>query len=413
MRSDWRGGPAPGHEPPRGSDRFYNNGNHRSRGGGGGAGGGGPPPHSRGGYRRSRSRSRSVTDEDSHSSRSYSTSSSVSDRSRDRSHRSRSRSSVASHSRSPSRSRSSYSGSEDDDDDSRGRERSNKRARTNSGSSRRQRRRHRSRSYDSYSSHSSDDSRASDDDDSSMGSSSSEKSKSSKTKKLKPTKEEQEMKRREMALTKDQRTVFVSQLIMRTTESDLKKYFKKQVGCKVNEVILLKDKRTGRHKGCAYIELGRLEDIPKAIAVAGQAPDFQRFPILIKGSEAEKNYVANAGIMTGTALAVGVPGVYTQMQNNNNTGMIDSVVPPPMSLGADGKPYESQRAYIGNLDRSVTAEHLQMIFSQFGQLVKIHLQIDPATGVSRGFTFLHFMDPMSANLAIQTMSGQILVGRPM
>ena len=37
--------------------------------------------------------------------------------------------------------------------------------------------------------------------------------------------------------------------------------------------------------------------------------------------------------------------------------------------------------------------------------------MDPSTGISKGFAFLSFVDPKAANLAIQTMAGQILAGR--
>merc|ERR1719296_393210 len=100
----------------------------------------------------------------------------------------------------------------------------------------------------------------------------------------KPDKEE------DAALTKDQRTVFVSQLVMRTDEYDIRRYFKKKAKCRINEVIFLKDRRTDRHKGSAYVELAKLADVPNAVKLSGQVPDFQRFPISIKGSDAEKNY---------------------------------------------------------------------------------------------------------------------------
>ena len=68
-------------------------------------------------------------------------------------------------------------------------------------------------------------------------------------------------------------------------------YFRRKIGVKVNDVAMLRDKRTGRHKGFCYVELARLEDVIKAVSMNNQAPDFQRFPILIKASEAEKNYI--------------------------------------------------------------------------------------------------------------------------
>ena len=199
----------------------------------------------------------------------------------------------------------------------------------------------------------------------------------------------------ESAYTKDQRTVFVSQLVMRATERDIKKYFKKTVGCKVNEVILLKDKRTGSHKGCAYVQFGRIEDVGRAVGVSGQAPDFQRFPILVKGSEAEKNYSVPASSSVVTA------------------SMMGTTPSKALLLDASGKQIESQKVYVGGLDPSVTDEHLFAIFSQFGQLEKVSMQMDPVTNASRGYAFLSFHDPKDANLAIQTMANQVLAGRPL
>jgi RNA-binding protein 39 len=181
---------------------------------------------------------------------------------------------------------------------------------------------------------------------------------------------------------------------MRATEKDVRRYFRKKVGCQVKAVILLKDKRTGSHKGCAYVELGRIEDVNKAVGVAGQPPDFQRFPILVKPSEAEKNYVIQASSSVLTASMMGT-----------------SASSKPV-LSAEGKMIESQKVYVGGLDPSVTEEHIFALFSQFGQLEKVSMQMDPATKTSRGYAFLAYRDPKEANLAIQTMSNQVLAGRP-
>jgi RNA-binding protein 39 len=195
--------------------------------------------------------------------------------------------------------------------------------------------------------------------------------------------------------SKDQRTVFVTQLVMRATEKDIRRYFRRKVGCKVKEVILLKDKRTNNHKGCAYVQLGRIEDVNKAVGVAGQAPDFQRFPILIKASEAEKNYVIPASSSVVTASMMGTSASLSPM------------------FSREGQLIEAQKVYIGGLDPSVSEEHLFALFSQFGQLEKVSMQMDPTTQASRGYAFLTFRDPKDANLAIQTMSNQVLAGRPL
>jgi len=188
--------------------------------------------------------------------------------------------------------------------------------------------------------------------------------------------------------------VFVNQLVTRTTEKDIKHYFRRKVGCKINDVILLRDKRTGRHKGCAYVELKHVEDVHKALQVSGHPPDFQRFPILVKASEAEKNYIIPASSATVTA------------------GMMGSQTQSAPLVGPEGKLLESQKVYVGSLDPSITQEHLFALFSQFGQLQRVSVQMDPSSGISKGYAFLSFRDPKEANLAIQTMSNQVLGGRP-
>ena len=195
--------------------------------------------------------------------------------------------------------------------------------------------------------------------------------------------------------TKDQRTIFVSQLVMRAEERDISRYFKRSIGIKVRDVILLRDRRTGRHKGCAYVELGSLEDVERALKATGKIPDFQRFPILVKRTEAEKNGMAIS--------AAGAGGVQ----------FTPPVSSTPYQLMPDGRRIEAQKVYIGSIDPCITQAQLYALFSQFGPLDKVLLQIDVATGMSRGFAFLSYRDPKDANLAIQTMSGQMLVGRPL
>lgn len=178
---------------------------------------------------------------------------------------------------------------------------------------------------------------------------------------------------KEDELTKDKRTIFVSQLLMKADEADIRRYFRKTLRLKVNDVILLRDKRTHRHKGCAYVELSRLEDISRSLEASGKVPDFQRFPILVKASESEKN----------------------------------------TPVAEDDSRVEAQKVYVGNIDQNVTQSQLYAIFSQFGQLDRVLLQVDVATGMSKGFAFLSYQDPKVSNLAIVTMSGQILAAKAM
>jgi RNA recognition motif-containing protein len=81
-------------------------------------------------------------------------------------------------------------------------------------------------------------------------------------------------------LTKDQRTILVGQLTMKANEGDLRRFFG-QIG-KVNNIIMIRDKHTGRHKGIGYVEMADLEDIPNCLLFNNCVPDFQKFPILGK-----------------------------------------------------------------------------------------------------------------------------------
>lgn len=213
--------------------------------------------------------------------------------------------------------------------------------------------------------------------------------------------------------SKDQRTVFVTQLVMRTTVKDLAKFFKHH-GIKVNEIELLRDRRSGQHKGSAYAELKRMIDVKKALELSGQAPTFQRFPILIKESEAERNLPPSTVTMAPLATAA--------VANNPSTGVNPALVAtmqlqlqkqamkiklPPLK-DANGQFIQSQKVYVGNLEVNVvTAQHLQLLFAPFGTLTEVQLQN------GKGFAFLQYYDPKEAALAIQTMAGQVLAGRPM
>ena len=47
-----------------------------------------------------------------------------------------------------------------------------------------------------------------------------------------------------------------------------------------------------RSKGFAYVEMKSLESLPLVLQLNDRVPDFQKFPVMVKASEAEKNYLA-------------------------------------------------------------------------------------------------------------------------
>lgn len=177
-------------------------------------------------------------------------------------------------------------------------------------------------------------------------------------------------------LTKDQRTVFVSQLVIKATERQLRSFFEK-VG-KVKDVIMIRDKYTNRHKGFAYVEMAELEHVPMVLMLNGTLPDFQRFPILVKASEAEKNFLAKQE----TAAA----------QRSDNTV---SVVSAPR-----------RRLNIGNLHPKITEQDLQTVLAPFGAVDDVDL-------VGSGRAIVTFQNPDDAAKAFTKVAGiELGAGEP-
>uniref|UniRef100_H3HBL5 RRM domain-containing protein n=1 Tax=Phytophthora ramorum TaxID=164328 RepID=H3HBL5_PHYRM len=197
-----------------------------------------------------------------------------------------------------------------------------------------------------------------------------------------------------MELTRDHRTVFVGQLTQKVREKDLERFLTKTG--KVENVLLIRDKFTNRSKGFAYVELSNLEDVPKVLLLSGQVPDFQVFPIMIKASEAEKNFAAkkdsvmNATATTNAPLTADAPGA----------GLAGAI------SGAGGM---SARIYCGNLHTNITEDDLRIVFQSFGEVLSVTINRDEM-GRSKGFSFVQFSSPQEANFALSKGNGLELAG---
>ena len=185
-------------------------------------------------------------------------------------------------------------------------------------------------------------------------------------------------------LTKDQRTVFVSQLVMKVNERNIREFFEK-IG-KVNDVILIRDKYTNRHKGFAYVEMADLEAVPMVLMLCGTVPDFQKFPILVKASEAEKNFLAKQETVASA---------------------------PAPHASADGSlvsAANANRLYIGNLHVNITEDDLKTVLSPFGEVEQVQIHRDEV-GTSKGYAFVRFANSADAQVAMNKLSGLELAGR--
>ena len=171
--------------------------------------------------------------------------------------------------------------------------------------------------------------------------------------------------------------MFVSQLTAKVTEEHLERFFE-QIG-KVNNIIMIRDKNTGRHKGFAYVEMADVDKIPDCLLFNNVVPDFQKFPILVKASEAEKNF--NAKKDAKAAAAGG-------------------------KVGATG----DNRLYVGNINALVNEAQLMQLLQQYGPIESLNLNRDEL-GNSKGYAFVRFTRADSVALCLSSLNGMDLMGK--
>ena len=188
-------------------------------------------------------------------------------------------------------------------------------------------------------------------------------------------------------LTRDVRTIFLGQLQQKATARDIRKFLRAVGGVKVTNVELIRDRRSGRHKGFAYVELKTLEDVPRAMQLNGQRFQFRPgtskakigFPILIKGSEAQRNFahqqernMNRASTTKDAAEAMGVAAARA-------TKALEEA-----QQAAARKAVET-RLYVHNIHSAIGETELRSILEPYGKLdhVAFNKAIELAEGVLR------------------------------
>jgi cold-inducible RNA-binding protein len=71
------------------------------------------------------------------------------------------------------------------------------------------------------------------------------------------------------------------------------------------------------------------------------------------------------------------------------------------------------KLYIGNLDRSVTKEHLQEAFAPYGEVGDVSIVRDRSNNVSKGFGFVEMENREEAEAARTALHGKPFMGRSM
>jgi RNA recognition motif-containing protein len=72
---------------------------------------------------------------------------------------------------------------------------------------------------------------------------------------------------------------------------------------------------------------------------------------------------------------------------------------------------DSAYIFVGGLDYELTEGDVITVFSQYGEVMDVHLPREKETGKTKGFGFLMYEDQRSTVLAVDNLNGANLVGR--
>lgn len=72
---------------------------------------------------------------------------------------------------------------------------------------------------------------------------------------------------------------------------------------------------------------------------------------------------------------------------------------------------DSAYIFVGNLNYEMNEGDIAIVFSQYGEIVDVHLIRDKSTGKSKGFAFLAYEDQRSTALAVDNFNNSEVCGR--
>ena len=188
---------------------------------------------------------------------------------------------------------------------------------------------------------------------------------------------------------RDRRTVFVQQLSVRCTDSDLYDFFTEN-GCPVRHARIVLDKYTRRSKGVAYIEFFEEDTVRAALKLSGKK--LIGVPVIVELTETEKNRIAQEAAILNASAAAG--------KASNASSSTATIIP------AD----DLVRLYVGSLHPSLTELELEQLFEPFGVLESVELLKDERGG-SKGVAFIQYVTVGGARNALEALNGFELAGR--
>jgi len=162
-----------------------------------------------------------------------------------------------------------------------------------------------------------------------------------------------------------ERKLFLGGLSWETTDQGLRDHFG-QHG-ELTDVVIMKDKMTGKSRGFGFVTYAKRADAVTAVAASH----------LLDGKNVEAKHAQSREAMGGRAPGGGGGG------------------------GGGGGAGRSKKVFVGGLDPGTTEQEFRTAFEKFGEVTEIVIMKEGSTGKPRGFGFCTFVEEASASACVQ------------
>eukprot|EP00296_Roombia_truncata_P007696 JP446144.1.p2 GENE.JP446144.1~~JP446144.1.p2 ORF type:complete len:210 (+),score=98.32 JP446144.1:490-1119(+) len=178
----------------------------------------------------------------------------------------------------------------------------------------------------------------------------------------------------------------------------------------------------GAGKGCAFLKFTHHSEAEAAIAGLNGQMKFQGAPqgMIVKFADTKKQKMQRTQQQQPSPFVMGgfpqfnpfaapgaAAGLYGQpsaaMYGQGGQAAFFGLQPPAPQTTGEGPP--GANLFIYHLPNGFTDVQLAQSFAPFGNLLSAKVFVDKATGLSKGFGFVSFDSPLSANSAIESMNG--------
>lgn len=146
--------------------------------------------------------------------------------------------------------------------------------------------------------------------------------------------EDRRRERQEKERERDQRTIFAAQIHPKNEEREIFEFFS-EVG-KVVDIQLIRDTRTLKSKGLAYVEFEDRRSVPHALALSGR--NLNGYPVLVQMTQAERGIAA-----------------------------------PPTLVSSNAGAEKQGTLFVKNINSKLSKEDIEPIFTAFGEVRSIQV----------------------------------------